>query len=257
MPQFTGKIVLVTGSGRGIGKGIALSFARQGADVVVNYFRNRKPAEETAEEIQTMGRKALVVKANVGDLEALARLFEETESAFGGLDIFIHNAASGYSRPAMQQRPRGWEWTMNINARSLLFGAQHAARLMDRRGGGAIVAISSMGSVRVVPDYIVVGASKAAIETMVRYLGVELGPHNIAVNAVSPGLVITDALAHFRTVREEGEELIKKVISGTPRGRLCTPEDVANVVCFLCTPAARMICGQTIIMDGGNSLLGR
>ncbi len=257
MTSFNEKVVLVTGSGRGIGRELALRFARDGAHVVVNYFRNRKPAEQTADEIRSLGRESLVVKANVGDLDALAELYAKIESTFGGLDVLVHNAASGYNRPAMEQRPKGWKWTMDINARSLLFGAQHAARLMEKRGGGSIVALSSLGSVRVLPEYVVVGTSKAAIEALVRYLGVELGPKNIVVNAVSPGMVMTDALLHFDTYREGGTDLIREVTEKTPSGRLCTPADVADLVCFLASPAAKMICGQTVVMDGGHSLLAR
>ena len=257
MARFSDKIVLVTGSGRGIGREIALHFAREGAHLVVNFFRNRDPAEETASAIRALGRRALVVKANVGDLDDLARLYEEVEAAYGALDILIHNAASGYNRPALEQRPKGWEWTMNINARSLLFGAQHASRLMEKQGGGAIVAISSLGSTRVMEEYVVVGTSKAALEALVRYLGVELAPRNIRVNAVSPGVVRTEALEHFATFREEGQELIDEVLAQTPAGRLCTPEDVADVVTYLCTDQASLICGQTIIVDGGYSLLAR
>ncbi len=255
MGQFEDKVVLVTGSGRGIGRALALRFAREGADLVVNFFRNRAPAEETAAEIRALGRQALVVKANVGDLDELQELFRATEAVFGGLDVYVHNAASGYNRPAMAQRPRGWEWTMNINARSLLFGAQHAAPLMAVHGGGAIVAITSLGSVRVMEEYVVVGASKAALEALVRYLGAELAPQGIAVNAVSPGLVLTDALSHFATYREAEDAIANRVVARTPAGRLCTPDDVADLVCFLSGPAARMICGQTIILDGGYSLL--
>jgi enoyl-[acyl-carrier protein] reductase III len=254
---FSDKIVLVTGSGRGIGREIALRFAKAGAHVVVNFFRNRVPAEETAEAIRALGRQAITVRANVGNLDDLARLYREIESAFGGLDILIHNAASGYNRPALEQKPRGWDWTMNINARSLLFGAQHAARLMARRNGGAIVAISSLGARRVLPDYALVGTSKAALESLVRYLAVELAPQGISVNAVSPGVVQTDALEHFAAFREAGTDIFDEVVAGTPAGSLCTPADVAEVVCFLCSPAARLICGQTIIIDGGYSLIAR
>ncbi|MGB8213941.1 MAG: enoyl-[acyl-carrier-protein] reductase FabL [Anaerolineales bacterium] len=246
---FANKTALVTGSGRGIGRAIALYFARNGADVVVNFFRNRTPAEETSAEIEKLGRQALLVKADVGDLEALNRLFDETERAFGGLDIFVHNAASGYNRPVLEQKPKGWDWTMNINARSLLFAAQRAAPLMEKRGGGSIVSLTSSGSGRVLPDYVVVGASKAAIESLTRYLAVELSPKNIIVNAVSPGIVETDALKHFDALRQDG--LIQKAIAATPAGRLVTPEDVAEVVGFLCTPAASMIRGQVIVVDGG------
>jgi enoyl-[acyl-carrier protein] reductase III len=251
---FAGKIALVTGSGRGIGKAIALHFARLGADVVVNFFRNRRPAEQTAREIQDMGRRALIIKADVGTDAGLDLLFKTIESAFGGLDILIHNAASGYNRPALQQKPKGWEWTFNINARALLFAAQRAVPLMDKRGGGYIVSLSSPGAQQVLPDYIVVGASKAALEALTRYLAVELAPRNIVVNAVSPGLVQTEALQHFAAAQRE--DLLSQVIAKTPAGRLVTPEDIAQVVTFLCTPAAEMIRGQVILVDGGYTLRG-
>ena len=252
--QHKGKIALVTGSGRGIGKAIALKLASEGADIIVNFFRNREPAEETAVQIRSLGQKAIVIKANVGELAELAQLYQQIESELGGLDILIHNAASGFNRPAMQQKPRGWEWTMNINARSLLFGAQHAAKLMKSRGGGSIVALSSLGSMLVMKEYVAVGTSKAAIEALVRYLGVELAEDNINVNGISPGLVLTDAIKHFETFQEDEDAFVEEIRAKTPNGRLCTPEDVAQFVSFLCSPAAQMICGQTIIMDGGYSL---
>ncbi len=250
---FQNKIALVTGSGRGIGRAIALHFAQHGADVIVNFFRNRAPAEETAREVEKLGGRALLVKADVGDLEDLKRLFDEVEKEFGGLDILIHNAASGYNRPALEQKPKGWEWTMNINARALLFAAQRAAPLMEKRGGGKIVSISSPGSVRVLPDYIVVGASKAALESLTRYLGVELISKGINVNAVSPGVVETDALNHFASMGNQ-DAILQNFIAQVPAGRLITPEEVAEVVAFLCTPAAAMIVGQTIALDGGYTL---
>jgi enoyl-[acyl-carrier protein] reductase III len=251
--SFQNKIVLVTGSGRGIGRVIALHFAQRGADVIVNFFRNREPAEETAREIEKLGRRALLIKANVGDLDDLNHLFNEVEKEFGGLDIFVHNAASGYNRPALEQKPKGWDWTMNINARALLFAAQRAVPLMEKRGGGYIVSISSAGATRVLPDYVVVGASKAALESLTRYLGVELAPKNIIVNAVSPGVVETDALTHFAGM-ESKENILQKFIEQVPAGRLVSPEDVAEVVAFLCSSAAKMIVGQTIVVDGGYAL---
>lgn len=250
---YTNKIALVTGSGRGIGRAIALYFAQNGTDVVVNFFRNRAPAEETVQEIEKLGRRALLVKADIGDLDDLKRLFEETEREFGGLDFFVHNAASGYNHPVMEQKPKGWDWTMNINARSLLFGAQQAVPLMEARGGGCIVSVSSAGATRVLPDYVVVGASKAALEALTRYLAVELSPKNIVVNAVSPGVVETDALHHFASMGGQ-ENILKKFIEMVPAGRLIQPEEVAQVVGFLCTPAASMIRGQTIVLDGGYTL---
>ena len=250
---FQNKIALVTGSGRGIGKAIAIHFAENGADVIVNYFRNREPAEETAREIEKLGRRALIVKADVGDMDDLNRLFDQVEKEFGGLDILVHNAASGYNRPAMEQKPKGWEWTMNINARALLFSAQRAAPLMEKRGGGHIVSISNAGATRVLPDYVVVGASKAALESLTRYLGVELVSKNIIINAVSPGVVETEALDHFSGM-ESKENILQKFIEQDPAEKLVSPQDVAGVVAFLCTPAASMIIGQTIVVDGGYTL---
>jgi enoyl-[acyl-carrier protein] reductase III len=246
------RVALVTGSGRGIGKAIALCLAQAGADVVINFHRNQAPAEEVAEQIRSLGRRALVVKANVSKVEDIDLLFEQVDQNFGGLDIFVNNAASGFNRPALQQKVTGWDWTMNVNARAFLFAAQRAVPLMEKRGGGSIVAISSPGSVRVLPDYVAVGASKAALEALTRYLAVELSPRNIVVNAVSPSLVETDALKHFALL--SNPDVIPNAVANTPAGRLVTPEDVANVVYFLCSPAAFMIRGQVIVIDGGFTL---
>ncbi len=251
-PLFQNKIVLITGSGRGIGRAIAEYFAMNGAQTIINFFRNRATAEQTVEHIKSIGTKPLLVKADVGNLEDIETLFDEVEKKFGGLDILIHNAASGYNRPVLQQKPKGWDWTMNINARSLLFCAQKCVPLMEKRGGGSIVSISSPGSSRVLPDYVVVGASKAAIESLTRYLAVELASRNIRVNAVSPGIVETDALKHFDSLSDNS--VINKAIIDTPAGRLVTPQDVAGVVGFLCSDAAAMIRGQVIVVDGGYTL---
>ncbi len=250
--QFQNRVAVITGSGRGIGRAIAFRLAQGGADIVVNFFRNRAPAEETAEQIRALGRRAELVKADVGTPEGIEALFAETKKAFGGLDILVCNAASGYNRPVMEQKIKGWDWTLNINARAALFCAQRAAPLMEARGGGHIVNISSPGSFRVLPEYVVVGASKAALEAITRYLAVELASRKIVVNAVSPGVVATDALKHFATLREG--DILGKAAAGTPAGRLATPEDVAGLVAFLCSPAAEMIRGQTILLDGGTTL---
>jgi enoyl-[acyl-carrier protein] reductase III len=249
---FQNKIALITGSGRGIGKAIALHFASLGADIVINFFRNRSPAEETAEAVRALGRKALVVKADVGEEEGIESLFTEVENEFGALDILINNAASGYNRPIMFQKIKGWDWTLNINARAALFCSQRAVPLMEKRGGGHIVSISSPGSFRVMPEYVVVGASKAALEALTRYLAVELSQFNIVANTVSPGIVDTDALKHFNTLK--GIDYVEVSRKSIPAGRLVTPEDVAEVVAFLCSPAASMIRGQTILVDGGHTL---
>ncbi|PJF41896.1 MAG: enoyl-[acyl-carrier-protein] reductase FabL [Phototrophicales bacterium] len=253
--RLTGKVALVTGSGRGIGKAIALKLASEGADIVVNFFRNREPAEETAEEIRQLGRRALVVKANVAEVEHLDALFEAIEAEFGRLDILVNNAASGYNRGVLEQRPKGWDWTMNINARAALFCSQQAVRLMQKNDeGGYIINISSLGAQRVLPEYVLVGVSKAALEALTRYLAVELAPLNIRVNAVSAGAVRTDALQHFANMRDVIEEKLEEIAQHTPAGRIVEAEDIANTVCFLCTPDAEMIRGQVIVIDGGLSL---
>jgi enoyl-[acyl-carrier protein] reductase III len=250
---FLDKIALVTGSGRGIGRAIALRLAKGGADVVINFVRNQAPAEEAASIIRDMGRRAIVVKANLAKPEDIDVLFAKTVAEFGGLDIFISNAASGFNRPGMEQKITGWDWTLNVNARAFLFAVQHAAPLMEARQGGAIVAISSLGSTRVLPDYIAVGASKAALEALTRYLAVELSPKNIIVNAVSPGIVLTDALQHFTALGDP--TAIQRILANTPAGRMVQPEDVAEVVAFLCSPAAGMIRGQVLVVDGGYTLI--
>jgi enoyl-[acyl-carrier protein] reductase III len=249
---FEGKVALVTGSGRGIGREIALTLAGGGADLVVNFFRNRAPAEDTAAAVEGLGRRALVARANIGDPDQLEGLFATTDAAFSGLDILVCNAASGYNRPVIEQRVKGWDWTMNINARSALFAAQHALPLMQRRGGGVIVNISSIGAQRTLPDYAVVGASKAALEAVTRYLAVELAPYNIVVNAVSSSVIATEALKHFEFTRDG--TLLKDIAAHTPAGRNVEPADIAGVVAFLCTPAAAMIRGQVILVDGGFTL---
>ncbi len=254
-PQFPfqNKLALVTGGGRGIGRAIALLLAQRGADVIINYVRNQAPAEEVAAVIRAQGRKAAAFRANVGKIEDINRLFDFVASEFDGLDIFISNAASGFNRPAMQQKETGWDHTLNVNARAFLFAAQRAAPLMEKRGGGAMVAISSPGGQRVLPDYVAVGASKAALEALTRYLAVELSPLNIVVNAVSPSLVETDALKHFASLSDA--DVIPRAVTNTPAGRLVQPEDVARVVAFLCTPDAAMIRGQVIVIDGGYTLI--
>lgn len=250
--RFAGQTALVTGSGRGIGRAIALCLAREGADVVVNFARNQKPAEETAAQIDSMGRKALIVPADVSKPDDVERLFAAIDNAFDGLDILVSNAASGFNRPALQQKTSGWDYTFNVNTRALLLLAQKAAPLMEKRGGGAIVSISSPGAQRVMPDYVAVGASKAALEALTRYLAVELAPMNIRANAVSPGLVETDALKHFAVLSDP--DVIPQAVANTPAGRLVTPEDVAGVVAFLCSEVAVMIRGQAIVIDGGFTL---
>jgi len=248
-----GKTALVTGGGRGIGRAICLRLAALGADLLINYVRNQAPAEEVADLARNLGRRANTFRANVGKVEDIQRLFDMVEAEFHGLDILVNNAASGFNRPVMQQKETGWDHTLNVNARSLVFAAQRAVPLMKNRGGGNIIAISSPGSQRVLPDYAAVGASKAALEAIVRYLAVELASDRINVNAVSPSIVETDALRHFASL--SAPETLSRALDATPAGRLVQPEDVAGVVAFLCSPDAEMIRGQVIVVDGGLTLI--
>lgn len=191
------KCALVTGSSRGVGKAAAIRLAENGYNIVINYARSKKAALETAEEIEKLGVKVLVVKANVGQPAKIKEMFQQIDETFGRLDVFVNNAASGVLRPVMELEETHWDWTMNINAKALLFCAQEAAKLMEKNGGGHIVSISSLGSIRYLENYTTVGVSKAALEALTRYLAVELSPKQIIVNAVSGGAIDTDALKHF------------------------------------------------------------
>ncbi len=248
---MTQKVALITGSSRGIGKATAIRLAKEGYDIVINYARSKTAALETAKEIEELGRKALVVRANVGDIDKVKAMFEKIDEEFGRLDVFVSNAASGVQRPLLELEESHWDWTMNINTKALLFCAQEAVKLMDRNNGGKIVSISSLGSIRVLENYTTVGVSKAAIEALTRYLAVELSAKNIIVNAVSGGAIDTDALKHF----PNREEMIAEATAKTPAGRMVEIEDIVNTVAFLVSGQADMIRGQTIIVDGGISLI--
>ncbi|MGN6797348.1 MAG: SDR family oxidoreductase [Gaiellaceae bacterium] len=235
--------VFVTGGSRGIGRAIALRFARDGAErIAIGYLRNDTAAEETADELRTLGAEVTLVRGNVTS----QRVLDEV-GALGPLDVLVHNAATGVIRPALETEDKHWDWTMNANARALLQLARVAAPNMP--DGSSIVALSSLGAQRVLDNYVLVGTSKAALESLVRYLGVELAPR-VRVNAVSGGVVETGALEHFPN-REE----MLRAGAANPVGRLVTPDDIAGAVAFLCSTDADMIRGQTIIVDGGFSLL--
>lgn len=178
------KCALITGSSRGVGKAAAIRLAEKGYNIVINYARSKKAALETAEEIEKLGVKTLVIKANVGQPAKIKDMFRQIDETFGRLDVFVNNAASGVLRPVMELEETHWDWTMNINAKALLFCAQEAAKMMEKNGGGHIVSISSLGSIRYLENYTTVGVSKAALESLTRYLAVELSPKNIIVNAV-------------------------------------------------------------------------
>lgn len=248
--NLAGKVALVTGGSRGIGSAIARRLAEAGCAVAINYVRQATRANEVASAIRDAGGRALTVRANVADAADQEAMFSVLRAEFGRLDILISNAASGVLRPAMELTYRHWQWTMDINAGTLIPLAQQAVAMMP--DGGSIVAVSSLGAIRAIPNYTAVGASKAALESIVRHLALELGPRGIRVNAISAGVVDTDALKHF----PNRQDLIDAAERRTPAGRLIEPGEVADAVLFLVSPLARMVMGQTLLVDGGYSIMG-
>jgi enoyl-[acyl-carrier protein] reductase III len=246
--SLKGQVALVTGGSRGIGRAITLKLASEGVDVVINYFRRTSQAEATAEAARAMGVRAHIVKANVGEIDKIESMFQEIESQFGKLDIFISNAASGVARPALELDEKSWDWTMDINARAMLLCTQKAVKLMP--AGGQIVSISSLGSRLAMPVYTAVGVSKAALEALTRYLAIELAPKNIRVNCIAAGAVETEALKIYAN----DKSLPFGIVQNTPAGRMLQPEDVANLAYFLCSPDSYMIRGQVITIDGGYTI---
>jgi enoyl-[acyl-carrier protein] reductase III len=243
--RLEGASVLVTGGSRGIGKAIALRFAELGAArVAIGYLRNDSAAEETAEELRAAGTEPVLVRGNVGSDRVLSQVAE-----LGRLDALVHNAATGVIRPALEVEKKHWDWTFDANAYALLALAEAAAPQME--AGASIVGVSSLGSTRVLENYVLVGTSKAALESLVRYLAVELAPRGIRANAVSAGVVETGALEHF----PNKEEMLRAGRERTPAGRLVEPGDVADAVTWLCSPFAEMVRGHTLVVDGGFSLL--
>jgi len=250
MLPLVGRTALVTGAARGIGRAIATKLAQSGCDIVVNYYNSHEEAESLCEQFRALGRRAVAIKASVSQPDSVDDLFAELRKHFDHLDIVISNAASGVLKPALDMTLKHWRWCMETNAFALNLLAQRAAPLMGP--GGRIVAMSSLGSVRAMPNYAFIGASKAALESLVRSLAQELGPSGIRVNAVSAGVVETDALSHF----PNREQLVESFKARTPAGPVLTPEDVAGAVYLLCLPEAHMINGHTLFVDGGFAISG-
>lgn len=247
---FAGRTVLVTGGGRGIGRAITWRFAEEGADVIINYIRNEPEARLTAQGVEQRGGRGHLVAADVGNPDAVRAMFKELAAEGKTIDAIIHNAAIGRFKPLLRVRPSQWDMSFRTNAQALLLLAREGLNSLVQPGG-CIVALSSLGSQRYVPFYGAVGITKAAVENLVRYLAVELAPRGIRVNAVSGGMIESATLTAF----PQYETMCQSILDRTPAQRLGTPGDLADVVLFLCSAESRWIYGQTLIADGGFSLL--
>lgn len=248
---LSNQVALVSGAARGIGRAIALKLASAGCDIAANYYNSADEAEALCAEIRTMGRRAVAIQASVGIPASVDDLFVELRKHFERLDIIVNNAASGVLKPTTEMTLKHWRWCMETNALALNLLTQRALPLIPA-GGGRIIALSSLGASRAMPHYGFIGASKAALEALVRSLAQELGPRGIRVNTVSAGVVDTDALAYF----PNRDEVLAGYAARTPAGPVLTPQDVADAVYLLCLPEARMINGATLVVDGGFAISG-
>ncbi len=253
---LAGRVAVVTGGSRGMGRAIALDLARRGADCVLTYRQNAALASEVAAEIERLGRRALALAVELAEPERVARVFEKIGAEFGRLDILVANAAATAFRPMLEQKQYNVRRTLAISVDSFIAAVQAAVPLMKGRPG-RIVAISGMDSYQAIAGHGVLGAAKAALESLVRALAVELGPHGITVNAVNPGFIETDSARFY--AREglgvEYAEIARRLAAVTPVRRVGTVQDVASLVGFLASDAASFLTGQTIVLDGGLTIL--
>src|SRR5438477_10199887 len=247
---LAGKVALVTGAARGIGRAIAHKLAAHGCDVAVNYYNSAEQAEALSAEIRARGRRAYAIQASVGLPDSVDELFIEFRTHFDRLDILVSNAASGVLKPTVEMTLKHWRWCMETNALALNLLTQRALPLLT--DGARVIAMSSLGAQRSMPGYGFIVADHAALESLARALAQELGPRGIRVNVVSAGVVDTDALAYF----PNREELLANFAQRTPAGPVLTPDDVAGAIYLLCLPEAGMINGHTLVVDGGFAISG-
>ena len=260
MIDLTNQVALVTGGSRGIGRATALRLAEAGADVVVNYVTSSSAAKEVADAISAMGRRAATVKADVSEPEDIASMLEFVGNAFGKLDILVSNAASGGFRSLLAATPRHFEATMKTNVQALMLLTQAALPLMQRDAASPdaarrrkIIAMSSHGSHRALPAYGLIGASKAALESMTRHLALELGNQGINVNVVLAGLVASDSTRNFPESQRIFDAIAERRLVS---GRELLAEDVANAVLYLSSSLSDLVQGQVLTIDGGEALHG-
>jgi enoyl-[acyl-carrier protein] reductase III len=252
MIDLSDKVALITGSSRGIGRACALRLAQAGADVVVNYVTSASDAQRVVEEIQQLGRTAVAVKADVSEQDDVQEMMEFVERTFGRLDILVSNAATGGFRWLMTANAKHFEAAMNTNVRALMYLVQSSYKLLEKSPGRAkVVALSSHGSHMALPMYGLIGASKAALESMVRHLTLEIGDRGINLNVVNAGLVETDSTRRIPNSQEIFSQRRHKAMTGD---RMLTPEDVADAVLYLCSPLSDMVQGTTLTVDAGAAI---
>lgn len=247
---FLNKVALITGGARGIGKATALKLAKAGADIALVYYNSSDEAQLVIEEIQALGRKAIAIQANVADHQSVKDLFIQFKQEFNTLHFLISNAASGVLKSALKMSTKHWRWCMETNALALNHLAVEGHDLMPPQS--RIIALSSLGAHRAIPNYAFIGASKAALEALVRSLSLELAPQGITVNTVSAGVVDTDALKHFPNRQQLLDEYHAHSLSAEP----LNPEHVADAIYLLCLPEANMINAHTLFVDAGYSAMG-
>jgi enoyl-[acyl-carrier protein] reductase III len=248
MNELSGKVALVTGGTKGIGKAISLKLAELGADVVVTFLRSRNASDAIIDQLKSLGTNPHSIRINMGAQDKLPKIFDEIKEKYGRVDIFVSNAALGIYTSALEINDKAWQLSMNTNAEAFLQTVKLGQELMPN--GSKIVALSSLGSMRYIDGYAAIGASKAAIETLTRYFAFELAPRHINVNTVSGGFIDTDALKGFPSY----DKMVEEVIRRTPFKRVGNVDDIADVVVFLCTKKASWITGQVLVVDGGYSL---
>jgi enoyl-[acyl-carrier protein] reductase III len=250
MRPLEGKTALVTGGARGIGRAICRRLAREGCHVGVNYYNSSDEAEALRDELRSLGVRSFVVQANVADAKAVEEMFDVVREEFDRLDILVSNAASGVLKPALEMTTKHWRWCTETNALALNHLVQRGKPLMP--SGARVLVLSSLGAHRAIPNYAFIGASKAALESLVRSLSLELAESGIAINTISAGAVDTDALKHF----PNRERVLAESRRRSLVGRELRVEDVADVAYLLCLPEADTIRGQTIVVDAGYSIIG-
>ena len=249
MIDLTGRVALVTGSARGIGRATALALADAGADVVVNYVSSKDAAMEVGEQIHAMGRSVAVIRADVSEREDVDEMIKEIKLAFGSLDIIVSNAATGGFRPLIATTERNFEAAMNTNVRPVIYLVQAALPLLESADARAkVIAISSHGSFMALPMYGTIGSSKAALESVMRHFALELGDRNINFNVIRAGLVPTDSTKRLPGAEQMFAGREQKSMTGA---RLLEAEDVANAVLDLASPLSDLVQGETLTVDGG------